>query len=526
MGKDSATGSFQLFVGKAVSTILLAIGSIIVGIFINPYDYGLYAIALVPAATFLLFQDWGVGTALTMYCANYRAEKKESDLRNIILSVLTFEVVTGLSLTLLSLFTANFIASTIYNNPESGILIAFASISILSVAVYSVCVSVFVGYERMDLGTITIVVSSVAQGFLSPLLVYLGFGSFGAVAGYTISSIASGVTGLGLLYFTIFKKLPPANFDRTKMFQTLKPLVRYGIPVAIATILGGVTSQIISFIMASSTNATLIGNYKIATNFAVLSTLFVYPIQTVLFPTFSKLDPFKDKTILKTVYSSSVKYSSLFIMPAIVALMVLSGPLVSTIYGNKWPFAPLYLTLYVSGDLLVLLGGLVYGRLFYATGKTQIIMKLNFLVLCIGAPLALLLIPSFGIVGVIIVNAITGTIISFIGIYWTWKLYEVKPDFRNSGKILCAAVIAGLITYLLQIVLSASGWMPLVLGTALFLGVYLFSIPLIGAVNQTDLANLRVMFSGLGPISKMLQLILTLVEIPFRVKQTSSKASG
>ena len=57
---------------------MLAIGSIIVGIYIDQGQYGLYTIALVPAATFLLFQDWGVGSALTKYCANYRAAKMEA----------------------------------------------------------------------------------------------------------------------------------------------------------------------------------------------------------------------------------------------------------------------------------------------------------------------------------------------------------------------------------------------------------------------------------------------------------------
>jgi hypothetical protein len=57
MGKVSATGSFQLFIGKALSTMIMAIGAIIVGIFILEAEYGLYTIALIPATTMLLFQD-------------------------------------------------------------------------------------------------------------------------------------------------------------------------------------------------------------------------------------------------------------------------------------------------------------------------------------------------------------------------------------------------------------------------------------------------------------------------------------
>ena len=96
MGKTSATGSFQLFVGRIISTLLLAIGTIIVGLYIQEGDYGLYTIALVPAATLLLFQDWGVGPALTKYCANYRTSGKEKELRSLILSGVIFACVTGI----------------------------------------------------------------------------------------------------------------------------------------------------------------------------------------------------------------------------------------------------------------------------------------------------------------------------------------------------------------------------------------------------------------------------------------------
>jgi len=38
----------------------MAVGSIILALIISPGDLGLYAIALIPATTFALFQDWGV----------------------------------------------------------------------------------------------------------------------------------------------------------------------------------------------------------------------------------------------------------------------------------------------------------------------------------------------------------------------------------------------------------------------------------------------------------------------------------
>jgi O-antigen/teichoic acid export membrane protein len=353
--------------------------------------------------------------------------------------------------------------------------------------------------------------------------VYLGFGAFGALAGFTVASVVSGVTGAVLLYFGIFQKLPSGTVNKPKIFQTLKPLLNYGIPLSIATIITGGLNQVIQFVMASFTDLALIGNYKIALNFTMLLTFFTLPIATVLFPAFSKLDPSKDKQLLKTVYASSVKYSSFFLVPAVMVLMVLSAPMISTLYADKWLYAPFFLTLYVAGNIAVLSGNLSWPSLLTATGETKMLMKLSALSLCIGIPLAFLLIPPLGILGVIIVGYGYGMPNLIIGAYWTWKRYETKPDLQNSVKILLASTIAGVATYLFLNIFVAAAWITLAIGTVLFLVVYLVSAPLIGAINQIDISNLRAMFSGLGIISKVIEIPLTLVEKLLRINAKRPK---
>ena len=520
MGKASATGSFKLFMGKIVSTLVLGIGVIIVGLYINNSDYGLYTIALVPAATLLLFQDWGVGTALTKYCANYRASKTEAKLRGIILSGLIFEIAMGAILTLVSLSAANFISISMYNEPASAFLIAFSSITILFTGISAYCTSVMVGFERMGYSTIVLIISATVQGLLSPILVYLGFGAFGAVIGYTAASAASGICGLILLYFSIYKKLPPREVNSLISWQTLKPLLLYGIPLSIGTIVAGGASQIYNFLMARFADLAMIGNFNIAINFSVFISFISFPLQTVLFPAFSKIDSVKDKELLKTVYTSSIKYSSIFLVPVTLALMVLSSSLISTIYGDKWLHAPPFLSLFVAGNLVVLLGSLSYSRLLYAMGETKILLKLNALTFAVGVPLAILLIPSSGIFGVIVVGYLIPPGVSFlVGIHWTWRHYGTKPDFKNSAKILSSAIIAATVTYLFLNAIIAAAWIMLITGFLLFVIIYLIAIPLTGAMNKADINNLRLMFSEIGPLSKILQVPFALIEKLLAIKE-------
>ena len=132
MGKTSTVGSVQLFLGNSISTVIRAVGAIILGLFILPGDYGLYVVALIPGTTLGMFQDWGISSALVRYCAKYRSTNELAEQRKVIIAGLIFEAATGLVLTVVSLLLANFFASTIYHKPTSALLITLASVTMLS----------------------------------------------------------------------------------------------------------------------------------------------------------------------------------------------------------------------------------------------------------------------------------------------------------------------------------------------------------------------------------------------------------
>jgi lipopolysaccharide exporter len=523
IGKVSATGSYQVFIGRVLSTFILAAGSIIVGIFISESNYGLYVIAVIPASTLLLFQDWGVGAALIKYCAGLRVVEKEGDLRKIIVAGLTFSAATGVVITLFSMVMSNFIASAVFGKPESAFLIFLASVTILFSALLSVSNSIFVGFERMKLNAGVLVCHALVSALVSPSLVYLGFGALGVVVGFSVALVVSGVVAVSLVYFRIFRKLKPAEVENWELLKTLKPLLAFGVPLAIAAIISGVLPQFYAFLMASFVDVGIIGNYKIAANFAVLSTFVTVPISTVLFPSFSKFDSNSESEVLKTVFAASAKYTALFLAPMTLALMVLSQSIIGTIYGDKWTIAPLFLTFYVMANLSSVLGSLSLGNLLTGLGKTRLVLKLNLLTFCVGVPFALLLIPSFGIPGLIAVSILAGVPSAVIGLHWIWKHYKTKVDYGNSLKILLASGFAALMTYTFLILFNGAPWMMLAVGGMIFLAVYLIAIPFVGAIAESDIHTLRALLSGLGPVSKLLEIPLGIFAATLRMRQRVSR---
>jgi stage V sporulation protein B len=545
MGKSSATGSFHLLIGVAGSTVIMAIGTIILGIILSPEGLGLYGIALIPSGIINFFRDWGVNSALTQQIASLRAEGRDSEIHNVMYSGVIFEIITGLILSLICFAIAEPIAYLL--NPTDAanltIYISIMSISIFAGALLSAAGGIFVGFERMKLNSLTSILQAVVKTALGPFLIILGFGVLGAIYAAMASAVAGAVIAMALVYFSFYKRLLKCKVGKCNVKETLKPMLKFGLPLTVAGIAVGVLPQVFTFFMviyagqgdvlAGLKSGWTMGNYYAAAYFSVLLTFISFPIGTALFPVFSKLNPQKEPELVKKVFATSVKYTAFLLVPATMAIITLATPLINTIFpssgnifqsffiviaGSKYPYGPLFLAFSSIVNLLVLVGNISVGTFQTGIGKTKQVMKQSFLSLAIGLPLSYLLVAYFYSIGgssYAVVGGILGALIATTpnvawGLYWSWKNYKVKADFIVSAKILVSSVLASLAAFLFISFFNLQLPFGIILvgGFAVFLLVYLVAAPLLGAVNQMDIDNFRTMFSSLGVVSKVLNAFL------------------
>jgi len=516
MGKTSATGSFQLLIGVATSTIIMAIGTIILTRLLGNDNYGLYLLAMAPSVTINLFRDWGVNTAMTKHVASLRAENKELETCDIVAAGMAFETVTGVTLSILSFVLAGTFAS-ILNRPEIYPFISIMSLTILSGSLLAAAQSSFIGYERMTLNSFTVICQAIVKTAVGPVLVLLGYGVLGATLGLTLSFIAAGLIGVATLYLVLYRPLAKRRKAKRSIIETLKPMLRYGVPLNVSGILAGLLGQLYTFMMGiyipnTAAGNGLIGNYGVAVNFSVLLTFFTIPIGTVLFPAFAKLDSQNEHELLKTVFASSVKYTAILLIPATMVVMALSTPIVNTLFGEAYAYAPLFLTLYVITNLFAAVGSLTLGSFLTGLSETKVLMKLAVLNVLIGLPLAFLLVPPFGILGIIIGSLVSGIPPTIWGLYWVWKHHQAKAELRSSAKIFTASALAATASFLTTTLLHTAAWIQLALGLSVFLVIYVLGAPMIGAIYQSDIDALRHMFSSLGIVSKIINIPLKAAE--------------
>jgi len=509
MAKVSVKGGFNLLWGLVASTVISSLGTIFTANLLGDTNYGLYTIALTAPNLISTFRDWGVTAAMIKYTAKYNAENKTANIRGIFAGGILFETFLGLILAAVAFLLSGLLAH-LYSLPNIAPLIQIASFTILTAALLSTAQAAFIGMERMGLNSVALVVQSIIKTTVLPVLVIFGLGPLGAVIGFAAASLVAGLIAL-LLMWSLYKNLPKPTNNTLEIKATVKTMFDYGLPLSIATIIATFQVQFYGFILPIFVTPDLIGNYGIANTFVVLIAFFATPVNTMLFPAFSKLDPQKDRETLKNVFRYSIKYASLLVVPATAIVMALAKPGVSMLFP-QYSAAPLFLALLATSYLYVAFGNLSVGNLINGQGQTRFNLKLSLITFGIGFPLGIVLISRFGILGLIVTTLTAGIPSLIVALRWLKIQYGVTVDWGSSAKILLSGGTALAVTYALIIQLAFSNWIALVAGGLVFLFTFLTAIILTGAITRGDVDTMRETMTALGPLGRVANFVLNIIE--------------
>ena len=363
-------GGFTLFVGNLVSYVFLAFGSIFVARMLSPAEYGLYAVCMVLPQFFLLFSDWGVNAALTRFLSRYRSEERFSEIWELNWVGLAFKLVVSGLLCLFLVLSADFLSVVVLKRPGVGDLVRVASVFIVFNSLYTTVVAILTGLERMDLVAVVNISEALVKGGSSPVLVYLGYGVFGAVMGYMCSYIVASLLGV-VLVLTYLPRSGMKGVEYRLSFDGLSLMLSFGLPLFMSGLVAGIASRFQGFLLSWFVTDVDFGNYHVALNFSSLVNLLTGAIIVTLFPAFSKLSFLTEHEKMREAFMSSIRYSSLFVVPAVFLFVAVSEPLVSFLYTARYPDASLFMSLMLIPNLLVVLGSLSVGNLFNSQGDTK-----------------------------------------------------------------------------------------------------------------------------------------------------------
>jgi len=402
---------------------------------------------------------------------------------------------------------ADVLAAVMLRRPEAGRLVRVASLLILFQSVHRTAISVLAGLERMDYRAAVNVSQSLVKGVCSPLLVYCGFGVSGAVIGHVLSYLVAACAGY-LLSVSSSKREEWIE-DPARFFDNLTIMLAYGLPLFLGSFVAGLTGSFRGFLMSWFVSDEVIGNYGVASRFMSLIGLVTGSIGVTLFPAFSKFSYTVEPEKTREAFRGSVRYSSMFILPLTFLLGVVAKPLVYTLYTSKYPLAPSFFLLLLIPMVLVGTGSLSIGTFLNSQGDTGVTMKIGLVGSAVSIMLSPVLVWVWGMPGLIVSILASSVVANVLGVYVLHGKYDIYPDLGHMAKmLLCSGASAGSAYGVLFLFLTLTPLQGLLIGSTIFLMVFLVLAPVIGAIEEQDIANLDSILKEIPLIYLFARLIL------------------
>jgi len=520
VAQESARGGFFLVSGTALSTIILAIASILIARFLGPELYGQYTLAFVVPQLLYLFTDLGVTQGITKFTSSLQAKGETDRIPNIIKHGMLLRATIGLIIFAVNYAFAGPIAAYLLQRSDLTIYVQLASISIIFQVIFSTSTSAFVGLDKTEYQAITTNVQAIAKTIVSIALILAGFSITGAILGYTASYIAAAATALPLLWLLTRKNQKPTQNIGIK--TNLKNLFSYGTPLYVSVLLAGFLPLLINLVLAFFTTDAAIGNYKAATNFAALLTVIAVPITTILLPAFSKLNSATNQKI-REFFKIVLKYTTLIIIPVTFLIIVFSKEIVQIVYGGTYDSAALFLSTYCLVYSLVGVGYLTLPSLYNGLGETKTTMKMSLITFITLIVMAFPMTNAFGIQGIIAAFITASAAGTLYGAQKAKRNLQVEFDIKNTAKIYVIAALSSAAPLLVSNFANLPGIVNLAAGGVLYLLTYITLMPLTKVVTYSELQKTALATQN-TPILK--QLAKPILNYQKRITQLSTTSKN
>ena len=207
---------------------------------------------------------------------------------------------------------------------------------------------------------------------------------------------------------------------------SMMAMAKYSIPLGVASILGSITLQMHSVIVASMTSPE---NFAIYINGAMeipLISIITGSITVVVFAEMAELCHKGEKVAALELFHKASLKSAVILFPAMCFLLVTAVPFIRLLFSDKYHASvyPFIVYLFVLPVRVV-----VYGAALMALGMTRVILVRSVIDLAINGILCFLLVKIFGYMGAAFALILTLYL-------WTtpFNLYKIAQGYEISWK--------------------------------------------------------------------------------------------
>lgn len=493
-------GTYHLFIGNLISTILASLTSIFLGRVLGPDRFGLYSIALILPAYLYLLLRFGLSSTITRHAAKYLSEGNEKKAISFSYGVSILHLAVGVLAVALIIPFSETVSSLILHRPElsSGILIPMALFAVVGQIMFNNGSAAFVGLSEFRKSAVLNVIMGVAKFGSTVLLVLLGYTVIGAVAGYTLGFVVAGVVGIAML-LRINTGIKPSG-----MIEDIKTSIRYAPPIWLMQVLIAFLPPFQTTILAFTVSNQEIGLYAAAVNIGTLVTLFTLPVTTSLLTLFSKSAQADNKERIDT-YNLSVRYTALLVAPVTMFVMALSIPLAIAIYGHAYLLAGSYLFLLAGGNLVAGLGNISWSMFLLGVGETRKAFFATSVGTLVSVISSLVLVLYEGVFGVIVGTILGNIVLLVVGSKYVSGVLKTNPRTWAVWRIYLSSALSALVVYAISL-LELNPFLTVIFSGVIFLLILIPIMAKTGALRSADMNMIKVQFKDIKIMNFLLKI--------------------
>ncbi|MBX0333240.1 lipopolysaccharide biosynthesis protein [Pontibacter sp. HSC-14F20] len=307
--------SVQLIVNRSFSFII----KLILAKILFPEQFGLVGMAAVFTSFIQVFNDLGFGAALV--------QRREENLREEHFHTSFWTgIVWSIAIYIIIALIVAPLAAEFYEEPIMKQIIPVLSLGVLASPINLVHRAQLT--KKLDFKKLTYIsnFSSIFSGALSLILALSGFGVWALV----FNSVATFIVAMPL-YFKATGWLPKAIWEK----KAFEEIFGFGLFTTATSIFNNIISKLDYLLIGKMVSASALGIYTLA---FILTDTFksqvMNMVNTVMYPVYGKMQD--DPILIKDYYKKVVVYNSIIIYPLMIILIILAGPIIEFIYGDKW----------------------------------------------------------------------------------------------------------------------------------------------------------------------------------------------
>ncbi|WP_440767375.1 flippase [Natronorubrum sp. DTA7] len=398
-------------------------------------EYGLLFTIISVIAVAQLGADLGIGRSAARYVSD-KKETEPSTIPYLLRSSLGYRLVL-LAIVSGALVIAREPLAAALDIPALSTLMVVAVGYLIFQSLFSYHVTLFQGFNRVDLSAIIEVVNNVSRLVFVVILTALGLGVAGALFGYVVGVFLGTVVGLVFLYRRFYTQYADGGGSKSLRNRMLK----YSVPLTATHGAGVLDRQIDTVLVAFFINPVAVSYYVLSKQIAEFVLVPAGSLGFSVSPTYGEEKANDSLEHAADIYETTLEYMFLLYVPAAVGLMLVAEPAVTLVFGAEYAgAAPVLQVLGVYVVFQAITGVTTQGLDFLGRAKTRAYAKGSTAVANVG--LNIVMIPIYGVTGAAVATVITFGVYTLVNVSVMHS--ELSLDFvRIARSLAVTTAIAG-----------------------------------------------------------------------------------